>query len=83
MSLAMASPASSSSSKTNYSYKGFLALLTAFLLTLVIIYISYRSLTSSSKTFYFGDILLSISPYTWALMGIASAFGFSVIGAAM
>ncbi|CAG9939080.1 hypothetical protein V2G26_000967 [Clonostachys chloroleuca] len=43
---------------------------------------AYMLFTGSGEDFNVGAFLESVSPYTWASMGIALCIGFSVVGAA-
>lgn len=45
-------------------------------------YLLYRSVTEPDDQWIVGKFLLEISPFTFAVLGIAAAFGLSVIGAA-
>lgn len=42
----------------------------------------YMLFTGSGEAFNVGDFLLSISPYTWATLGVSLCIGLSVVGAA-
>lgn len=59
-----------------------LSFLIIILLLFLFIYVIYRSVTEPDSEWFVGKLLLRISPFTFSVLGIASAFGFSVIGAA-
>lgn len=66
-----------------YAYRWALGLTGAVsLLGLLLLYVGIRTVTEPDTEWIVGRWLLGISPYTFAVLGIVSAFGFSVIGAA-
>jgi V-type H+-transporting ATPase proteolipid subunit len=53
------------------------------LFLLILGYLIGRTVTEEDgNSWFLGQWLLDISPYTFAVLGISSAFGFSVLGAA-
>lgn len=60
--------------------KIFYGLLAALLLILVV-WLFILTVTSPDNQFPLGRLILAVAPQTWAALGIAIAFSFSVIGA--
>ena len=53
----------------------------AALLLIIIVWLFILTLTSPDNQFPLGRLILAVAPQTWAALGIAIAFSFSVIGA--
>lgn len=51
------------------------------LLLLIIVWFFILTITSPDNRFPLGRLILAVAPQTWAALGIAIAFSFSVIGA--
>lgn len=64
------------------SITGYITYLLGIAATLFLLYIVYGTVTRPDTEIALGRVLLSISPYIWASLGIAIAFSLSVIGAA-
>lgn len=77
-------PASSTKSGYWKQYLTTYILLVILLLLLLFIgYLGYRTVTEPDDTqWIIGKWLLETSPFTFAVLGISAAFGFSVLGAA-
>ncbi|KAG2179851.1 hypothetical protein INT43_003637, partial [Umbelopsis isabellina] len=67
------------SSTTSMGYLTYYAGLSSSLLLVVGLYIL---LTGSGEAFNVGHLLSTVSPYSWALVGIGLCIGLSVLGAA-
>jgi len=59
-----------------------LGILVLTAITLFVLYVAYRTVTEPDTEWIVGKWLLEIHPVTFATLGIASAFAFSVVGAA-
>lgn len=73
--------AASAITPTSRYVKWLLLGLVAITMFGIVFYVTARSLTDTNH-FYFGELLVRVSPYTWSAIGVGAAFGFSVLGAA-
>ena len=48
----------------------------------ILLYFLYSMVSSPEDQFLAGRLILAVAPHTWAAFGVASAFSFSVVGAA-
>lgn len=63
--------------------KAYLITILLIILLVLFVYLGYRTVTEPDDTqWIIGKWLLETSPFTFAVLGISSAFGFSVLGAA-
>lgn len=65
-----------------YSSQIIYGLLIMIFLILLFLFLYYTVTTGKDEDWFFGKWLMEINPATFAVLGIASAFGFSVLGAA-
>lgn len=79
-------PSNTTNKYSSYPVKKYVLYTLGFLLLILLLiwlsYITYRSVTEPDTEWIVGKFLLEVSPFTFAVLGISSAFGFSVIGAA-
>lgn len=64
-----------------YSYTSIMGWIISILFVIFVIWLLYAIVTRPDTEFIVGRFLMDVSPYTWAVLGLSTAFSLSVVGA--
>lgn len=66
---------------SSYSYTSIVGWIVSILFVIFVIWLLYAIVTRPDTEFIVGRFLMDVSPYTWAVLGLSTAFSLSVVGA--